>query len=274
MSAQDAISALKRLGLPNYEARVFVALQELGTGTAQQISDVSEVPRSQVYGAADELAERGLAEVIESSPKQYRPVSLAAAREQLTARLEREQQRAFENLDELRTSEPSHSGDQDVSTLRGHQPINDRVAELVETATEQVVFVAPAADSITDSIVDGLSARAAEGVQVTVLTAEQSVREQFANSPVRVIVMDEDNPADFAGRALMVDEATILLAVATEDDDAVDEEAMWTAGSSIGRILAQFMVSGMESGKQRQGPPEGEDTGAESDPASGSPGPQ
>jgi hypothetical protein len=62
--------------------------------------------------------------------------------------------------------------------------------------------------------------------------------------------MSEDNPADFAGRALMVDDSTVLLAVET-DDDALGEEAMWTADSRIGRILAQFMQSGMDSGTDR-----------------------
>lgn len=250
MSSQDAIAALKRLGLPNYEARVFVALQQLGTGTAQEISDVSEVPRSQVYGAADELAARGLAEVIESSPKAYRPVSLDAAREQLMARLDRERERAFENLQALREEEPSTGGGQDVSTLRGRQPIDDRIADLVADATAAVVFVAPAADSLSDAIVDALVDRAAAGIHVTVLTAESTVAERFADTAVEVVVMDEDNPADFAGRALMVGEDTILLAVATEDE-AVDEEAMWTAETSIARILAQFMRSGMESGRGR-----------------------
>lgn len=256
MSSQDAIAALRRLGLPNYQARVFVALQRLGTGTAQEISDVSEVPRSQVYGAADDLADRGLLEVIESSPKQYRPVSLSAAREQLQSRLEREQRRAFENLDELRTEEPDHTGGQDVSTLRGHQPIDDRIAELIGTAREQVVLVAPAASSLSDGIVEALRTAPDDGVSVTVLTAEPSVRDRFADDPVRVIVMDEDNPADFAGRALMVDDATILLAVVDETGDGVQEEAMWTADTSIGRILARFMQSGMESGTDRSGPPD------------------
>ncbi|MFB1065160.1 hypothetical protein [Natrinema sp. H-ect4] len=48
----------------------------------------------------------------------------------------------------------------------------------------------------------------------------------------------------------MVDDSTVLLAVATAGD-TVAEEAMWRAGSSIGRILAQFMQSGIESGKNR-----------------------
>lgn len=78
MSIQDAIGALERLGFSNYAARVFVALQQLGTGTAEAISDVS-VPRSQVYGVADDLAVRGLVEVTETTPQQYRPRSLLAS---------------------------------------------------------------------------------------------------------------------------------------------------------------------------------------------------
>ncbi|QLG47672.1 TrmB family transcriptional regulator [Natrinema halophilum] len=250
MSTRDAVTALKRLGLPNYQARTFVALQQLGTGTAQEISDVSDVPRSQVYGAADDLAERGLVEVTESSPKEYRPVSLATAREQLTNRLERERERAFDNLAQLRTAPSARGDDQSVSTLRGRQPIDDRIAKLVESADSRVVFVAPEASSLSEQIETKLREQAARGMFVTVVTAEESERPRFSESSITVIVMGEDNPADFAGRALMIDDRTVLLSVAT-DDDTVDEEAMWTAGSRIGRILTQFMQSGIESGRER-----------------------
>lgn len=251
MSTQDAVGALEQLGLSNYEARVFVALQRLGSGTAEAISEVSEVPRSQVYGAADDLAERGLVEVTESSPKTYQPVSLAAAREQLTARIERERERAFENLDALQDEAATARRGRGVSTVRGRTPIDERIAALLETAQETAVFVAPEAASLTTEIADTLTEQAAAGVSVTLVTAEPTLDERFADDPLDVIVMGEDNPADFAGRALMVDGATILLAVSTADG-SVEEEALWTAESSIGRILAEFMQSGMESGRQRQ----------------------
>jgi sugar-specific transcriptional regulator TrmB len=250
MSAQDAVAALKRLGLPNYEARVFVALHELGGGTAQDVSDRSDVPRSQVYGAADELADRGLVELVESTPKRYLPVELATAREILAERIEREQDRAFETLEAIQTTEPDTTGGQDVSTLRGRQPIDDRICALVDDATHAVVLVAPEASGLHDRVADTLRDAAARGPRVTVLTADTTVRDALADDPIHVVVMSEDNPADFAGRALMVDDDTILLAVET-DDDPLHEEALWTADSRIGRILAQFMRSGMESGTDR-----------------------
>ncbi|WEL21536.1 helix-turn-helix domain-containing protein [Halorhabdus sp. BNX81] len=251
MSTQDAVESLRRLGLSKYEAGVFVALQQLGSGTAEAISDTSDVPRSQVYGAADDLAERGLVEVTQSTPKEYRPVSLTAAREQLTARIERERERAFENLDALQDEAAHDRRVQGVSTVRGRQPIDERIIALLETARDSAVFVAPAGSSLSPDIAASLRERATTGVNVVLVTAEPALGDRFDADPVHVIVMGEDNPADFAGRALMVDEATVLLAVARAEG-GTEEEALWTAESSIGRILAQFMQSGMESGRQRQ----------------------
>ncbi|MFW6018187.1 MAG: TrmB family transcriptional regulator [Halapricum sp.] len=249
MSEREAAESLETLGLSNYEAQVFVALQRLGGGTAQDVSRHSEVPRSQVYGAADDLAERGLLEVVESSPKTYRPVELSTARQLLTERLERETTRAFDTLEQLRASDRSPTGG-DVATLRGRQPIDDRIAALVADADATVVFVSPTAGSLSEGIVTALREADRTDVSVTVVTAEPSLHDRFDDAGIEVFVMSEDNPADFAGRALMVDDRTVLLAAET-DSSPVEEEALWTGDSSIGRILAAFMRSGMESGRDR-----------------------
>ena len=250
MSEREVVQALRTLGLSNYEAQVFVALQQLGSGTSQEISELSEVPRSQVYGAADSLADSGLVEVVQSSPKAYRPVELATARALLTKRLERETSRAFDRLESIRATETDYAEGQDVSTLRGRRPIDDRITTLVRSAEHTVVFVSPTARATTADIADALRDVSTSGADVTVVTADRSLDDLFADDPVTVFVMSEDNPADFAGRALMVDDRTVLLAAET-DDAPVEEEALWTGDSSIGRILAAFMRSGMESGRDR-----------------------
>jgi len=52
-----AIEQLERFGMSAYAARTFVALASLGT--ARDVSQVSEVPRTRVYDAIDELQDRG-----------------------------------------------------------------------------------------------------------------------------------------------------------------------------------------------------------------------
>ena len=70
-----AVEQLTTLGLSVYAARTFVALVSLGEGTAQDVSEVANVPRTRVYDAADELGERGLVDVKQSNPKRYWAIS-------------------------------------------------------------------------------------------------------------------------------------------------------------------------------------------------------
>lgn len=250
MSEHEAVEALRSLGLSNYEAQVFVALQGLGTGTAQEVSRLSEVPRSQVYGAADDLADRGLVEVVESSPKTFRPVALETARSQLRERIERQQEVAFDHLASIQHDSTDDSDERHVSTLRGRQPIYDRTVDLVEKADSQVVFVGATEAFLDDALVAELREQAASGVFVMVVTEQPELSARFTDSDVRAIASEPDHTDSYAGRTLLVDDATILLSVPTADDrpEPFEEIALWTAETSIGRILARFVHAGMEHG--------------------------
>ena len=66
-----AVEQLEQFGLSGYAARTFVALASFGTGTARDVSQVSEVPRTRVYDAIDELHDQGLVDIQQSSSKQF-----------------------------------------------------------------------------------------------------------------------------------------------------------------------------------------------------------
>jgi sugar-specific transcriptional regulator TrmB len=247
MSAREAVDALRELGLSNYEARVFVALQRLGSGTAQDVARVSEVPRSQVYGAADDLAHRGLVEVVESSPKAYRPVSLERARAQLRERIERQHDRAFDNLEAVHEDSDDHADESDVATLHGRDPIRDRAAALVAEADAEVILVGARSGDLRSDLVAALEDAADAGAAVTVVTDDPEVEDRLGGA-VRVIHSPASGDDGYVGRTLVVDDATVLLSVPTDGDEPSDEVAMWTANTSIGRILARFVHAGMEAG--------------------------
>lgn len=57
-----AIKQLREFGLRTPAARTFVALVELGSATAQEVSEASAVPRTRVYDVAEERCECGLVE--------------------------------------------------------------------------------------------------------------------------------------------------------------------------------------------------------------------
>ncbi len=68
-----------QLGLSQYQARVFLTLEQLGTSTAKEISNLSEVPRQKVYEILESLAKLGLIHKELSTPAKFKSESLKSA---------------------------------------------------------------------------------------------------------------------------------------------------------------------------------------------------
>jgi len=251
MDEADAIEALERLGLSNYEAKVFAALQRLGTGTARDVHRVTDVPRSQVYGAAESLQDRGLVEVQQSKPIQYRPVSLDAARAHLRGEFERTQEQAFDYLETARQQRgDTDERREDIWTVHGRASIDGRIAQLLEDAEETILFALGAdAGPLDDAIADLLAERAADGVAVSVVGGD-ALGETLADTGVGVHHFPVDHPHNDGpvDRVVVVDGATVLLSVRDErGDPELDEEtAIWSSRTAIASVLIQLIDSGLD----------------------------
>lgn len=241
-----AISALQRLGLSKYEAAVFIALQKLGIGTASDVDRITDVPRSQVYGAADRLEELGLIEVQQSNPIQYRSIDLDEARERLRMRLEEKERHAFEYLETVR-GECADDDETQVAvwTVKGTETINNRVVDLAGQADSRVFFGADDTSMMDDGIVDTLTAAAAEGIDVIVISENPAVREQFDHTDnVLTCVMNEGPTIeDPSGRVLVVDDDTVLLSILASDElpEINQEAAIWSAGTGFASVFIRLL---------------------------------
>jgi len=250
MSESDAVESLERLGLTSYEAKVFIALQKLGAGTARDVHRITDVPRSQVYSVAENLADRGLVEIQQSNPIQYRPVGIDEARETLRSRFEREQEQAFDYVEDVRDQHDDGAEEQEaIWTLRGGDRVEERAIELIREADERVVFGSGDQSLISDEIERTLRERVEDGLVVAVVSENPEVRAYF-ESVDGVHVTDppvhhgEDSPA---GRVVFVDGDTLLLSVV--GDGSVTggdrETAIWSAESNFARMLIQIVESNL-----------------------------
>lgn len=242
----DAIESFERLGLTSYEARVFIALQQLGSGTARDVASVADVPRSQVYSVAESLADRGLLEMQQSSPIRYRPVNLEEARSILRSRFESEQERAFDYVERVREEPGGEEEQEDIWTVRGRARIDDRVVDLCSRAEDRIIFGARLPPLVTDEIEQLLESSAEEGLEVTAVSAEPEVRSRFERlEGIAVFESPEHRQADDrSGRILIVDDQTILLSVV--DDDG-SETAIWSANSLFASVLIQLIEANSEA---------------------------
>ena len=73
----DRIRKLRDFGLTEYQARVYLALLDLGVATASQVPSVSRVPRTRIYVTMQQLHEKGLVEIVPETPLKYTPVPFA-----------------------------------------------------------------------------------------------------------------------------------------------------------------------------------------------------
>ena len=76
MAIEDKeIAALQRLGLTEYESRIYLSLIKQGPTKASQLSFFGQVPRTKAYGAIKELRRKGLLRTIPDKPELYEAAS-------------------------------------------------------------------------------------------------------------------------------------------------------------------------------------------------------
>lgn len=140
---------LERLGLEEGEARVYLALLDLGTAKAREVADGAGLGRTTVYRLLENLADRGLVTVGSGSPMTFTPASPGELFDELRREKKGELQEvrqveerirgALEDrLDEHGREEPSGHR---WRILRGRQRIVENAIESLEDAREEVRFL-------------------------------------------------------------------------------------------------------------------------------------
>lgn len=248
MEEEDAIQGLNRLGLTTYEARVFVALQQLGSGTASEISETTEVPRSQVYGAAEELEEAGLVETRQSTPTMYRPVPLEQARRQLLDQLAETGEQTFEYLETVQNSQPKEERTESIWLIQEGDAISSRSVSIIEEATETLLYGAAFPTLLDDQVISALEQADNRGVDVVVASANQTVLAALPDSLDGYKVPAERDLDVYTGRLLVGDGETVLMSsLSSETESDQQEVAFWTSDNAFAAMLAELATAWLQA---------------------------
>jgi sugar-specific transcriptional regulator TrmB len=253
---QAAVEGLQQLGLKKYEAEVFVGLSQIGVGTAKDISELTDVPRTRVYDSIRVLEADGLVEVQHSNPKRFRAVSLEEATETLRNRYDEQIERVEKSLRSMEDVELSHTPVQEVWSLSGPNSVENRANRLIEDATSEVVLVVGNDSVLTDRLLEKLG-EVDDDVDVFVGTLSDGVRERVKEGLegartfesgldwIQAKTADEDR-VDI-GRLLLVDRSTIL--VSSMDPDTLEEHAVFGEGFENGIVVIarRIMSEGLSS---------------------------
>jgi sugar-specific transcriptional regulator TrmB len=239
--ASTAVAQLEALGLSEYAARTYVALVQVEDATAREVSEVADVPRTRVYDAVEELRERGLVDVQQSSPKRFWAVSTETAARQFEREYVHRLNRLVDALDSLETTDRTEE-QRGVWTVGGQAAVTERVVEFVDSAEEEVIFMT-VEGLLTDPIVESLRAAAGRGVTVRLAGISGPVEAEIRREVPRAEVFGSlwDWSDDPAGRLLLVDrERTLVSALVPGNGDAAeprDETAIWGSGATNSLVV-------------------------------------
>jgi len=254
---EEAVSLLQELGLKEYEAKCFVGLSRMSSGTAKGLSEVTEVPRTRVYDAVRILEAKGLVEVQHSSPQQFRAVPLSEATETLRDQYEERVERLQSALSEMGRIEADNDEAelQEVWSLSGSDAIENRAAAISADATDEVVLVIGSEAVLTEPLIKQLNSLD-PNADLIVGTGSASIRDRVEQEIPRATAFlseldwlhSEMIPEEDAavGRLLLVDRSTML--VSSINPQTGDEQAIFATGLRNGliviarRLLSQGVV--------------------------------
>lgn len=258
---EHAVTLLQELGLKEYEARCFVALTRLPTAKAREIGEVADVPRTRVYDAVERLAELGLVETEEASPKRFRAVgideALAVLRREYDQQIT-ELEDTLESIETIRDAEfnPEPSG---IWTISGIVTIRSRAAELVEESDGEIVYLIGDGSVLSEELLGELADASERGIPVYVGTATDRIYDR-----VDGVVPDlhrfeswiewlwspgSSSDAWSLGQILVVDRRAVLLSAHQEPPhEEAEDSAVWTTGvgNGLGIVAERLLDAGIE----------------------------
>lgn len=256
MKTDDAIAEsteiLQQLGLKEYEAKCFVGLSRLSTGTAKQLGEITDVPRTRVYDAIRILEAQGLVEIQHSSPQQFRAVSVSEAAETLGSQYGKRVDRMEEALENTSSIEPDTDNEiQEVWSMSGGEAIATRTDDLLDDAAEEVVLVIGDAELMTDELVATLN-ELATSIDLLIGAVTEPLQEAIHDAVPEATTFlsglgwlrsEHDDDDDMTiGRFLLVDRSTIL--VSTVLPETRKEQAIFGDGFQNGLVvIARRLIS-------------------------------
>lgn len=253
------VTALQRLGLTEYEARIYLALSIKGPIKASEVSFFGNVPRTKTYGAIRELEKKGLLSIIPGKPEIYATRSPGEVLMPLVTKLEgdvRESTNLVQSLSKtyeskimVKSQYPSET--KEMWILEGRANILTKMNELFEDAKKSINYCTSANGLIRAyrANADSIEKAKRRGATVKVLTQISTdntaiARETAAIAEIRTIT--KSFPAQLAN-FVSVDSCDLLISEVRPDDLSTDhgsDTAIWIRNKlSIGvhdQLFAQL----------------------------------
>lgn len=164
---QGVSSMLMRLGLSEYEARGYVALVALGSGTANLVADVAQIPRTSAYKVMKSLETKGFVSSKAGRPRSFAPVDPS----DVSARVVSEVRESFERISSVRNALSDRGVPQLVYTIMGRERVLDKIGEMLDRTEHTFAISSPSITVLSRRLGKRFAGATARGVRIVVITS-------------------------------------------------------------------------------------------------------
>ena len=159
-------SVLEKLGLSDYEARAYVALVVKNHATADELADISMLPRTSVYKALKTLEEKKYVTSTVGRPTTYHPVSV----EEIRARTITELNEMFDKLASIKGMLSEKGTPQLVYTIIDKKRVMAKIGEMIESAKRTIMISTPVISEIRSVHGQKIKDAINRGVKIVIIT--------------------------------------------------------------------------------------------------------
>ncbi|WP_148882979.1 HTH-type sugar sensing transcriptional regulator TrmBL1 [Thermococcus aciditolerans] len=142
MNEEEIVEKLQKLGLTKYESLAYITLLKLGPSKATDITKESGIPHTRVYDVLSSLHRKGFVDVMQGSPRLYKPVNPEVV-------LERIKEDFIEDVENLKVAflelyREVHGEDlPEIWTIQGFENTVERAEYVIRTAKHEVLINTP-----------------------------------------------------------------------------------------------------------------------------------
>jgi sugar-specific transcriptional regulator TrmB len=245
-------AALQRLGLTEYESRIYLVLVKMGPIKASEISFFGQVPRTKTYGAIKELERKGLLKIVPGKPEVYAPASPNDVLMPLVTRLNREVKDsegvvqslhlAYESSKFVKRDLPKEAND--FWRIDGRQFVLEKLNQIFKDAQRQISYSTSSMGLIRlyKAQAEVLETAKKQGVAVRLLapitTENAGVAQQLAE-----IIDIKKLEKPFRNIFAAVDGAELIIVESKPEDlrtDRGSDFAIWTKNKLMIELYEDF----------------------------------
>ena len=158
---------LARFGLSEYEARAYIALVALGSGSASYVAEIGQIPRTSAYKTMESLEAKGFARSKVGRPRSFAPVDPS----EVEQRLESDIKDAFAKIRSVKDIMSERGVPQLVYTIMGRDRVLEKIGEMADKSEASFVISSPSFAEIRKRLGKRFASAASRGVKVTVITS-------------------------------------------------------------------------------------------------------